>query len=277
MGKSFNQYRSETAIPQQILAQVAPSIFAEEAHTSRSSRYSYISTARILSALASEGFQPFYVAQATPRDSGKREHAKHMVRLRHQTAKAANGLFDELVLVNSHDGTSKCPLIAGQFRMVCANGLIAGNTFSEFCVGHRNTSMDNVLEGVYSVISDISSLHMQIEHMQSHTFSRLDSLDLAQQASKLRWKEDEVQPETSLLLEARRSADLGSDSWSVMNVVQEHLLQGGDLKMKNKTPEAQLHRSRPIHDIYNSVRLNRNIWDLFAYASGAIPASEELY
>lgn len=47
---------------------VAPSIFAEDKHASRSDRYSYIATGAVLSELRKEGFQPFMVCQTRVRD-----------------------------------------------------------------------------------------------------------------------------------------------------------------------------------------------------------------
>jgi hypothetical protein len=81
---------------------VAPSIFAEDKHASRSDRYAYIPTGAVLSELRKEGFQPFMVCQTRVRDEGKREHTKHMVRLRH--ADQINGTeANEIILLNSHD------------------------------------------------------------------------------------------------------------------------------------------------------------------------------
>jgi hypothetical protein len=42
---------------------VAPSIFADAPHESRSPRYSYIPTATVLQELRGEGFEPFMVCQ----------------------------------------------------------------------------------------------------------------------------------------------------------------------------------------------------------------------
>jgi len=42
---------------------VAPSIFADAPHESRSERYSYIPTASVLQGLRGEGFEPFMVCQ----------------------------------------------------------------------------------------------------------------------------------------------------------------------------------------------------------------------
>lgn len=57
------------------------------------------------------------------RDEGKGEHTKHMLRLRH--ASQINGAeAKEIVLLNSHDGTSSYQMVAGMFRFVCSNGLV---------------------------------------------------------------------------------------------------------------------------------------------------------
>ena len=84
---------------------VAPSIFADTPHESRSERYSYIPTATVLTELRKEGFQPFMVCQTHVRNEDRRDYTKHMLRLRH--ASQINGdEANEVVLINSHDGTS---------------------------------------------------------------------------------------------------------------------------------------------------------------------------
>ncbi|MBS7726551.1 DUF932 domain-containing protein, partial [Vibrio cholerae] len=94
------------------IARVAPSIFAEEAHDSRSDRYLYIPTVKVLDALRAEGFQPFMACQTRVRNTDKREHTKHMIRLRH-----ASNIMDkeanEIILLNSHDGSSSYQMMAG--------------------------------------------------------------------------------------------------------------------------------------------------------------------
>jgi hypothetical protein len=84
---------------------VAPSIFAEDKHASRSERYSYIPTAAVLTELRQEGFQPFMVCQTRVRQEDRRDYTKHLIRLRH--ASQINGAeANEIILLNSHDGTS---------------------------------------------------------------------------------------------------------------------------------------------------------------------------
>lgn len=71
-----------------MLRKVAPSIFATEAHDSRSARYTYIPTVDILNGLRREGFQPVAAMQSRARDESKRDHTKHLIRLRHESTTA---------------------------------------------------------------------------------------------------------------------------------------------------------------------------------------------
>ena len=95
---------------------VAPSIFADTPHESRSERYSYIPTVAVLTELRKEGFQPFMVCQTRVRQEDRRDYTKHMLRLRHESQ--INGTeANEIILLNSHDGTSSYQMLAGLFRL----------------------------------------------------------------------------------------------------------------------------------------------------------------
>src|SRR3954447_1585186 len=65
------------------LRSIAPSIFAEDKHSSRSERYSYIPSSVVLNGLRKEGFLPFYVAQSRTRLEDRRDFTKHLIRFRH--------------------------------------------------------------------------------------------------------------------------------------------------------------------------------------------------
>ena len=119
---SFSRSRTEARsnrdpLTEDQLRHVAPSIFAEEAHDSRSQRYAYVSTISVLQGLQREGFEPFMVAQTRVRDDSRREHTKHMLRLRHRSQEVALDT-NEIILINSHDGSSAFNLLAGTYRLV---------------------------------------------------------------------------------------------------------------------------------------------------------------
>lgn len=79
-----NQIRRDRPLTHDELMQYVPSVFGENKHESRSERYTYIPTITLLDNLQREGFHPFFACQTRVRDVGKREHTKHMLRLRRE-------------------------------------------------------------------------------------------------------------------------------------------------------------------------------------------------
>src|SRR5689334_21231394 len=108
--------RSATPLTDEQMRQVAPSIFAQGKHISRSDKYTYIPTSEVLHSLQAEGFQPFMVAQGTTRIEGKAEFTKHLIRLRHADQLPTRLEVNEIILINSHDGASSYQMLAGMFR-----------------------------------------------------------------------------------------------------------------------------------------------------------------
>ena len=102
--RSFTSTRSAYPLSDEEIVRVAPSIFAEGKHQSRSQRYAYIPTSDVLKGLRNEGFQPFMVCQTRVRDESRHEYTKHMIRLRHAT-QITGREANEIILLNSHDGT----------------------------------------------------------------------------------------------------------------------------------------------------------------------------
>jgi hypothetical protein len=76
--------RRDRPLTREELFRTVPSVFSENKHASRSERYTYIPTITLLDNLQREGFRPFFACQARVRDEGKREHTKHMLRLRRE-------------------------------------------------------------------------------------------------------------------------------------------------------------------------------------------------
>ncbi|WP_340638650.1 DUF932 domain-containing protein, partial [Yersinia pseudotuberculosis] len=88
-----------------------------------------------------EGFVPFFACQTRVRDPEKRDYTKHMLRLRRVT-QIAGQQVPEIIMLNSHDGSSSHQLIPGMFRAVCANGLICGESFGDIRVPHKGDIVD---------------------------------------------------------------------------------------------------------------------------------------
>ena len=215
--------RSDYPLSDDQIRRVAPSIFADAPHESRSERYSYIPTAAVLTELRKEGFQPFMVTQTRVRDEGKREHTKHMIRLRH--ASQINGAeANEIVLLNSHDGTSSYQMLAGMFRFVCSNGLVCGDTVADVRVPHKGDVAGQVIEGAFEVLDGFERVKESRDAMRAITLDEGEAEVFARSALALKYDPTDNKPAPiteSQILMPRRFDDRRPDLWSASSRAQE--------------------------------------------------------
>ena len=249
--------RSDHPLSDEQIRAVAPSIFAEAKHQSRSERYSYIPTAAVLTELRKEGFQPFMVTQTRVRQDDRRDFTKHLIRLRH--ASQINGSeANEVILLNSHDGSSSYQMLAGMFRFVCKNGLVCGDTTADIRVPHKGDVTRQVIEGAYQVLDGFDTVNASREGMQTVTLDEGEAQVFARAALTLKYDSDESAPITEAqVLAPRRYGDDHADLWSVFNRTQENLIRGG---IAGRNANGRRQRTRPVQGIDQSVRLNRALW-----------------
>ncbi|MEY0882594.1 DUF932 domain-containing protein, partial [Providencia stuartii] len=146
-----NSIRRDRPLTIEELFRTVPSVFSEEKHESRSERYSYIPTITLLDSLQKEGFYPFFACQTRVRDDSRRDHTKHLLRLRRHD-QITGSQVPEIILLNSHDGSSSYQMLPGFFRAICCNGLVCGDTFAEVRVPHKGDVVNKVIEGAYEVL-----------------------------------------------------------------------------------------------------------------------------
>ncbi|KAB7766076.1 hypothetical protein CEK69_16120 [Xanthomonas sp. LMG 12462] len=250
--------RSDSPLSDDQIRRVAPSIFAEAPHESRSQRYSYIPTAAVLTELRKEGFQPFAVTQTRVRHEGKREHTKHMIRLRH--ASQINGAeANEIILLNSHDGSSSYQMLAGMFRFVCCNGLVCGDTVADVRVAHKGDVAGSVIEGAFEVLSGFERVKESRDLMRSVTLDEGEAEVFARAALTLKYDDpNKPAPVTeSQVLMPRRFDDRRPDLWTTFNRVQENIIKGG---LSGRSANGRRQQTRPVQGIDSDVRLNRALW-----------------
>lgn len=251
--------RSAAPLTNDEIAQVVPSIFADAAHDSRSERYTYIPTVSVLDGLRKEGFQPFMACQTKVRNLDKRDHTKHMIRIRH--ADQINGReANEIILLNSHDGTSSYQMLAGMFRFVCQNGMVCGDTLADFRVPHKGDVVGQVIEGAYTVLNGFEKAAEQADAMKALALPRPEQEAFARAALTLRYNDENPAPiEAEQLLQAKRSEDHAADLWTTFNRVQENMTKGG-VHGRNRTGRRVT--TRPINGIDQNVKINRALWVL---------------
>lgn len=258
----------------------APSAFASEAHSSRSSRYTYIPTSEVISGLMREGFQPYKAVQSRSRIEGKSEFTKHMIRFRHPDALTDIKVGDavpEVVLVNSHDGTSAYKLSAGLFRLVCSNGLmVADSTIQMLSIMHKGDIVNQVIEGSFEIVKESSKALAKVEEFTEIALTGQEQAAFAEAAHILRFADAEGETKTPItagqLLRPRRTEDANGpvygmttgpkqDVWHTFNVIQENVIKGG---LHGRTPGRQGRRitTREVTGIDQDQKLNRALWTL---------------
>lgn len=253
--------RAQSPLTDAQIMRVAPSIFAGEKHESRSDRYAYIPTIEVLRGLKKEGFEPFMVCQTRCRDESKRDHTKHMIRLRHAN-QVQGAEANEIILLNSHDGSSSYQMLSGVFRFVCANGMVAGDVTNDIRVPHKGKIVDNVIEGAFRVLDDFELIDSQRDGMKSVNVNAGEQAAFARAALALKYDptSSSAPPITeNQILAANRLEDRAPDLWTTFNRVQENLMRGG---LHGRAANGRRTTTREVTGIDQNIKLNRALWIL---------------
>lgn len=257
-GRGAPSIRTNRPLTDDEMRSVAPSIFATEPHGTRSARYTYIPTIDVLTGLRREGFEPFMVTQTKVRNQDRRDHTKHMIRLRH-AGQIAGAEANEIVLLNSHDGSSSYQMLAGMFRFVCSNGMVCGDTFGDVRTPHKGDVIGQVIDGAFTVLDSFERAEAQRDGMQAVQLRDGADRAFAAAALALRYDEGAAPIHADQLLRARRVEDQRSDLWTTFHRVQENLIRGG---LRGRNANGQRHTTRAVNGIDQDVKLNRALWVL---------------
>lgn len=256
-------------LTQDVLVERMPTIYQQGAHASRSTSYRFIATGEVLAVLREMGYVPTQVMRAATRKEDRHGFEKHLVRLRPE-AMLGNSLPDvhEIILINSHDGTSSYQLMAGIFRLVCANGCIVGDVEENIRLRHSGRTLVDVVEGTQRIVEGSLVVQEQVEAMRSLRLDRQEQRILSEFTMEARFKPEHGEPNKALkayrpedFLKPRRRADVASSDGSrslyeTYQVLQEAHIRGGVFNHDNGT------RSREVRSIDETVRVNQAVWKM---------------
>jgi len=253
---------------------LAPSIFAEEPAGNMTARYQFMPTYKVVEGLRANGFMPYSARQSSTR-IGDVMGVRHEVRFRHvdtiehlkrtHTPGVHNFLndevWDELALVNSHDGSSTFEMFQAAFRLACSNGLIvsAGTAGDRLSVRHTGNIVDNVIEGATRILADTDLVREARDSMRGVVLDQDERQAFAQAALTLRYG-DLVPITPAAILAPRRAGDKDPTLWNVFNVVQENMVKGGVRGHTVNTGRRMT--TRGITGITQDIAVNRMLWNL---------------
>lgn len=261
--KDLKMIRSAYPLSADQIARHAPSVFATEAHHSRSDRYTFIPTSAVLEGLKAEGFEVFSAGQSRTRIEDKRDFTKHVLRLRHQSFTGRNiqvgQSVPEIILTNSHDGASGYQLSSGFFRLVCSNGMVVGNATNDVRIRHSGNVTGDVIEGATRVLDDLQLGMARIEQFEGIQLNRDEQNLLATTALGLRYDEGTAPIVPQSLLTPRRWDDRGDSLWLTFNRIQEAVIKGG---VRGRNANGKRMSTRAVTSISEDLKLNKQLWVL---------------
>lgn len=238
---------------------------ATHPHSSRSSKYGFISTKDVITTFNEQGFEVSSVLYPKVRKPSNLGYNSHIVRMREVNSNYNSSEVPEILIINSHDGTKAFRLGIGFFRFICSNGLIAGDFLADTGrVLHKGNIQDNVLEYISNYSKNVSEKLRTITEMKSIALSNSELQEFTVKAV------DIVNPlikDPSTLLHINRLEDRNSSLWNTFNVVQENAIKGkfqiastsnGYLRRSYKDTR----KARPVNNISRNVEINTKLWNL---------------
>jgi hypothetical protein len=259
------------ALGEDEMRRLAPSIFATQAHHSRSERFRPIPTIDVLRGLGREGFSVVGAKQCVVRHDDRRDYTKHMVRLRRldedKKYRVGDTVF-EIVLKNANDGSAAYDLLAGAFRIACLNSLVTQTEDMETLrVRHSGDVENKVIEGTYRVLDTAEQTLKAPQDWPQIALNREEREIFAEAAHAVRFADNEGNVNTPIkpaqLLLPRREADREPNLWNTFNVIQENVVRGGLTAVgRDANNRPRRTSTRGVNGIDQDVKLNRALWTL---------------
>lgn len=265
------------------IAKVCPYAMMESpSNPNLSDQYIFLSTKQIIDDLNELGW---FVVKASQRVRKSKEgeetkFSKHMVVFENPsiTVEGANPsdvLFPQLIIFNSHDGHSSLQARGGIYRMICENGMVVPeNEILSKKLLHKGYSKEQLKELIEVFIKTLPEQIGQINDMTKKELTLEEKQDLALKALLVRAGIDPASEKgeaaaqsktynnSDTLLEIitpERKEDQRDDLWTVFNVIQEHIVNGG---FKAALGGEKVRKVRPIKSFEKDFSVNEKLFDL---------------
>lgn len=226
-----------------------------------SSRYVHVDSGAVMEAMIAAGFVVAEVRSDAPR-SRDALFARHSIDFRRPGQKlgtlAVGDIVPRILFTNSHDGSSRASAIAGVFRLVCSNGMLAGSAYARESLRHVGDPVREMVGRMEAIANDVEPMFNQIERWQKKQLPLPRAREFARLASQLRWG-DPHRFSVESILEVKRPEDDAGDLWTVFNRVQEATVRGGMLGL---TRTGRATRARELTAIGHSITFNQQLWSL---------------
>ena len=232
-------------------------------------RYVHVPTTQVIEDIQKLGWNPIEACQVNARK--RKGYQRHMIKfVNPDFIVEGRDEYPELLLSNSHDGTTSFTLDVGIFRLVCSNGMvIKTQDFGSMKVRHYGYDFEAIKSAVTELMQSIPGYLKQVEEMKQQKLEKDQMLDFARKAAMLRFaktNEESIEKIVDLsdFLESTRKEDEGDGLWEVFNRIQEKVVNGKFQYAFGKKER----KARPVKGFKQQVKLNQDLWEL---ASSYVP------
>ena len=236
-------------------------------------RYVHVPTTQVIEDIQKLGWNPIEACQVNARK--RKGYQRHMIKfVNPDFIVEGRDEYPELLLSNSHDGTTSFTLDVGIFRLVCSNGMvIKTQDFGSMKVRHYGYDFEAIKSAVTELMQSIPGYLKQVEEMKQQKLEKDQMLDFARKAAMLRFaktNEESIEKIVDLtdFLESTHKEDDGDGLWEVFNRIQEKVVNGKFQYAFGKKER----KARPVKGFKQQVKLNQDLWEL---ASSYMPEAVE--
>jgi hypothetical protein len=254
------------ALSREDLKRLAPQTFNHKVSAKLTSKYVHIPTDIIVDDMEKLGWFPYEVKSVKARKSNG-SMTKHLIQffnpdiiILDETGK--EDMCPQLLLVNSHDGTTAVRFEMGVFRFVCENGLvIKSKDFGGFKMKHMGYNFEDLRVHINTLVQTLPQVVERLNTFTQIQMTVEQQHEFAVKAVTARFGEEKVLPQGTIdeLLTPVRFEDKGDTAWLVMNKIQEKLTQGGFGYMNAK---GKPRKARGIKNFTQDVEFNQKLWQL---------------
>jgi hypothetical protein len=239
----------------------APAVYATQPKASMTDRYSFVQTDKIIEGFNKAGWEVTKAFQSKTKKDDIAER-KHVVRLSNPefqpVMREVGSLTPEIILINSHNGTSSIRMELGLYRLVCSNGLVISDTqFAQVKRRHFGIEQEEIFNVIYDATKEFNDIWGKIDEYKSIKLTNGQRLDFASKVIEQHWGTDSVITPDALLL-PRRTEDKNDDLFSTYNVIQENVIKGGANYMHPHRNTVR--RTRAIKNADRDIRINTMLW-----------------
>jgi hypothetical protein len=251
----------KTKMTKEQIQENAPSVFTKGPSQQMSDKYTFIPTTRVIEDMETLGWNVVGASEIKSRKGNG--YQKHMLVFQHPdlTINGENGddVFPQVLMTNSHNGSSSFQFRVGLYRLVCSNGLVvATQEFENVKVRHMGYSFDELQQTIKTITERLPLTVESMNKMKEIELEQDQMVALANQMLEVRFGDStkDMGFDIDQILEPVRVEDQTNDLWTVFNRIQERII-GGDF---NYSTNNRIRKARRIKNFNQDIDLNQDMF-----------------